>query len=336
MSHKPRVFITTSIVLIVIVAFSSCRSSIADDDTLLSVLDGNKRTKTAHPEVERQEFLADLAEEGGEIAFSSYRSGESALFIMQSDGSNIIQLTTTADRDSRPTWSADGTQISYTSRMGNTANHEIFIINVDGGGRTRLTYLPESFESEPAWSPDGQMIAFISNQSTPLDHYSIRYNIYILEIATGEIHLLTHLRGSNSSPDWSPDGERILFQSTYTGNYDIYVIDVDGTNLDNLTNSSSNDVNPAWSPDGSQIAFVSDRDGNQEIYVMNADGSEQIRLTHHPGLDRGPAWSPSGDFIVFFGRRGYGTDIFLIRSNGSYQIQLTDHEAFDGFPEWSP
>lgn len=300
------------------------------------VVDDYIQTKSAQLEIERSNFMTALANVGGEIVFSSYRAGESAIYIMQADGSHVLQVTPTNDRDSRPTWSPDGTQISYASRLGDSPNHEIYVINADGTDRMRMTQLPESFESEPAWSPDGNMLAFISNQSTQLNSYTGRYNIYLMDIASGEIWLLTPFGGSNSSPNWSPDGERILFQSTVDGNYEIYVINVDGTNLLNLTNSPTNEINPAWSPDGSQIAFVSDRDGNQEIYVMEADGSNPVRLTFHPGTDRGPAWSPNGEFIVYFGKRGFNSDIFLIRADGSYQIRLTDHGDFDGFPEWRP
>jgi len=303
-------------------------------EVLELVVDEYIQTKTAQLEIEHDNFMAVLASVEGEIVFSSYREGESAIYTMQADGSNVLRLTYNDDRESRPTWSPDGTLISYASRLGDSPNHDIFIINADGSGRSRLTLLPDSFESEPAWSPDGTMIAFISNQSNRMDSYTGRYNIYVMDIAGGEAQLLTPFGGSNSSPDWSPDGERILFQSTVDDNYEIYVINVDGTNLVNLTNSPSNEVNPAWSPDGSQIAFVSDRDGNQEIYVMDVDGSNQVRLTFHPGTDRGPAWSPDGEFIVYFGKRGFNSDIFLIRSDGSYQIQLTHHGDFDGFPEW--
>jgi Tol biopolymer transport system component len=108
----------------------------------------------------------------------------------------------------------------------------------------------------------------------------------------------------DESPSWSPDGEKIAFESDRDGPVEIYVMDADGSDVTRLTNSANNDlfnINPSWSPDGEKIAFESNRDGNHEIYTMDADdGSDVTRLTDNDAEYSNPDWgtntsSPDGD-----------------------------------------
>ncbi|HEX2052434.1 MAG TPA: hypothetical protein VHJ78_01735, partial [Actinomycetota bacterium] len=74
---------------------------------------------------------------------------------------------------------------------------------------------------------------------------------------------ITDATGVDSSPDWSPDGTKIAFNTNRDGNFEIYVMNADGSNPRRLTNNNAEDFSPDWSPDGRQIAFNSDRDGNR-------------------------------------------------------------------------
>ena len=104
-------------------------------------------------------------------------------------------------------------------------------------------------------------------------------DIYVMNADGSGSRRLTHKAGYNSAPAWSPDGRRIVFQSTRDGNREIYVMNADGSGKRNLTRHPARDGRPSWSPDGRRIAFVSDRDGRLEAHVMNADGSGQRSLT---------------------------------------------------------
>ena len=134
--------------------------------------------------------------------------------------------------------------------------------------------------------------------------------------------------GSDYSPSWSPDGERITFMSYRDRNSEIYVMDADGNNPQNLTNHPAEDWSPSWSPDGERIAFSSDRDGPRdgphEIYVMDADGDNPQRLTNHPDRDFLPSWSPDGKRIAFASNRVRSFDIFVMDANGQNLQNLTN------------
>jgi hypothetical protein len=122
---------------------------------------------------------------------------------------------------------------------------------------------------------------------------------------------LTSNTAVDGGASWSPDGSKIVFQSTRDGgDYEIYVMDANGANQTRLTSEAGIDALGDWSPDGSKLLFYSERDGNREIYVMDADGSNQVRLTNDAGIDMEAEWSPDGSSILFSSDRDGNYDIY--------------------------
>jgi Tol biopolymer transport system component len=163
-------------------------------------------------------------------------------------------------------------------------NPEIYVMNADGSGQTRLTNNAAE-DHYPAWSPDDTKIAFTS-------HRDGNYEIYVMNADGSGQTNLSNNPASESSANWSPDGSKITFTSTRDGNFEIYVMNADGSGQTNLSNNSAFDGEPAWSPDGTKIVFDSSRDGNPEIYMMNADGSGQANLSNNPASEDTPDWQP--------------------------------------------
>jgi alpha-tubulin suppressor-like RCC1 family protein len=257
------------------------------------------------------------------------------------------------------------TSIAFTSTRDGQFNPEIYAINSDGSGLTRLTSSPAS-DVSPAWSPDGRQIAFASggeiyvmnadgsgqtnltpgsdggnNPSWSPDGHQIAFEstrgdgntrIYVMNADGSAPTQLTS--AVSSAPSWSPDGSRIAFVSSSA---EIYVMNTDGSAPTRLTNNTDLDVSPHWSPDGQRIAFTSFRDGNWEIYVMNADGSAQTRLTSDswPKSNQAPSWSPDGRQIAFTSRRDGNDEIYVMNADGSAPTRLTNNPASDAQPSWS-
>lgn len=131
------------------------------------------------------------------------------------------------------------------------------------------------------------------------------------------------------NPAWSPDGTKIVYNTSQSGTGDICIIGNDGSGQANLTNTAGISENfPSWSVTG-KIAY--ERAG--QIWTMNADGTGQAQFTAitQPSPSR-PAWSPDGAKLAF----SSGGDIWVINADGTNQVQVTTTATADTDPTWSP
>jgi hypothetical protein len=87
------------------------------------------------------------------IAFQSYRDGDYDIYFAGGDGSSAVNLTADPASDARPSLNRGATRIAFNSNRWDN-NHEIYAINTDGSGLTRLTY-NASADYGAVWSPDG-------------------------------------------------------------------------------------------------------------------------------------------------------------------------------------
>ncbi|MGM0494136.1 MAG: hypothetical protein ACQER1_14450 [Armatimonadota bacterium] len=138
-------------------------------------------------------------------------------------------------------------------------------------------------------------------------------------------------------PSWSPDGERIVFQSDRDGEGgDIYTMKRDGTDIERLTTTPGFDWVPRWSPDGQRILWQRCLGYGFDIWVMNADGSNPYALITDPADDLSPDWGPASQWIVWSSTRAGNREIYKIKIDKTGLQRLTFDPAVDGWPSWSP
>jgi len=259
------------------------------------------------------------------VAFLSFRDGNREVYVVDSDGTNLVNLSNNGAEDFQQSISADGQRVAFISNR--DGDFEIYVVDTDGTNLTRLTNNP-GVDLVPSISADGQRVAFYSGRDG-------NNEIYVVDTDGTNLTRLTNSLGSDFSPSISADGQRIVFLSDRDGNDEIYVVDVDGTNLTRLTNNVAGDAQPSISADGQRIAFESRRDGNSEIYVVDADGSNLTRVTVNTANDFRPSISADGQRIAFESRRDGNSEIYVVDADGSNLTRLTNNPASDFTPSMS-
>lgn len=224
------------------------------------------------------------------------------------------------------------------------SEHRILLTMMDGGSSrlfefqaqeqpfTRLT-AGSGQERTPALSPDGRRLAFASNRGGFWD-------LYLMDLTSGEIEQLTDTPEYDASPTFSPDGQWLAYESYIStedgsANLEIFILPLaEGGAPIQLTDHPGADFGPAWSPGGRQIAFVSDRSGDLEIWLADLDQVDErfINLSRNDATaDTHPAWSPDGARLAWAAAPADGIATITVWDGASrYQA------GTGSWPVWSP
>ncbi len=242
---------------------------------------GSDGTSTSSAQVTVSVSPVGPPPDNSRIVFATERDGNSEIYVMNADGTNIQNLTNNSATDSDPVWSPNGNQIAFVSDRDGFGYSQIYTMNADGSGVTRISDTTAN-DSAPAWSPNGSQITFVSER----DGFP---QIYVMNGDGSGLTRVSDGSADDYAPAWSSNG-RIAFVSERDGFPQIYVMNGDGSGLTRVSDGNGNDSAPAWSPDDSRLTFTSERDGNAEVYVMNVDGSNIFRLTNNGATDDTPHW----------------------------------------------
>ena len=307
------------------------------------------------------------------ISFSSNRTGNFDIYVMDTNGENPRNLTNHPARELEPAWSPDGRFLAYVSNR--DGDFKIYVMNTRTGEQRRLTDHHES-EWAPAWSPDGKWIAFVSrsDEIVPPVKFKITSHIYRINANGANLVQLTD-QGKNLRPAWSPDNKQIAFVSYHRGEdrKGLYIMDANGRQVRRVNDQKVQALNGifqskcAWSPDGKQIAFsiVVPRDDRMHLCVIDADGKNFRQLTRggpivKPAVGKqlkpviagkqpptfplpeigSPAWSPDGKWIVYaFSETVFWrtADLYIIDAEGNRRgTPLVQDVGRNLSPAWVP
>lgn len=163
-----------------------------------------------------------------------------------------------------------------------------------------------------------------------------RKEIHVMDYDGHDSYRLTYHNSIALSPDWSPDGDKLVFTSYRDRNPDIYMIDLTRKKYVRLCGYIGLNTTPAFSPDGRTLALTLSKSGNPEIYLLDLKSGDLTRLTRSSGTDTSPTWSPNGRELAFVSDRSGYPQIYVIDREGVNLRRLTYTGYNNTSPAWSP
>lgn len=178
------------------------------------------------------------------------------------------------------------------------------------------TFIDDGFDGDVSVDPKGEWLVFSSTR------HSEHADLYLQKVDGVSVTQLTSDDADDAFPVFSPDGKKIAFCSTRSGNWDIYVMDVDGKNVVQATSSPLQEIHPSFSPDGTRLVYCAQgsRNSNWEIWTVNLTTNERKMI----GNGLFPTWSPrkDKDQIAFQKARARGSRWFSL-----WTLDVVDGEA---------
>ena len=293
---------------------------------------------------------------------------------------NMRQMTFGGD-NAEAYWSYDSQKLVFQANnpSWNTGCDQIYFMQLDedrspsstppqqissGQGRTTCAYFMPDDESVifasthlqdslcpevPPRGPKGEYVWPIYSS----------YDIFTANLQGDLLTQLTDHEGYDAEATLSPQGDKIVFTSTRSGDLELYTCDIDGSNIFQVTDELGYDGGAFFSPDGNQLIWRASRPKTpeevdhyqtllkqglveptaMELFVANVDGSEARQITALGGANWAPYFHPNGKQVLFSSNHhtgGFPFNIFMINLDGTGLKQITFDSAFDSFPMFSP
>jgi Tol biopolymer transport system component len=261
-----------------------------------------------------------LSPDGNTIAYTSNRSGNADVWIVDARGGESLRRTTDPARDHSPAWYPDGAALAFVSDRG--GSDSIWKLPRLGGAPTLLV----TDAVDPAISPDGTRIAFARRDVGG----SLRIGLADLADPARSVVLTGEGDGlwDHRSPAWSPDSRFLCYEDFR----DLWLVPAAGGKARRLTTEHETDRHPVWSPDGSHVYFHSMRAGSSALWRVRVRDGRTERLTPGSGPETRPSVSRDGRRMAF---ATYATDpdlaILDLESGGATRLTGSATEALPAF-----
>jgi Tol biopolymer transport system component len=300
--------------------------------SLLSIEAGDKRGLTSPPNGYIGDYAPRFSPDGESLAFDR-GSYSDDIYVMRVGAGGVARgeprrvIVGQGALIYGFDWTADGRKIVFSSgsQRGSTS---LWMIPSSGGTPERLAVASNN-AVVPSVSRSGSRLVyerdvFDSNiWRIPAVNSSDRASVPSRFIASTQPDL---------EPQFSPDGQKIVFSSNRSGNYELWTCDREGRNPVQLTYVGGPALgSPRWSPDSRWIAFDCSKAGSSDIYVINSDGGQPRRMTNGPSNHVRPSWSKDGRWIYFGYNPTGDAQIWKVPAEGGTPIQVTKKGGYEAF-----
>ena len=294
---------------------------------LFSMETGMKRCLTAAPTGdELGDFMPVLSPDQKTVAFARFPTAAvSDIYTVPLRGGSARRLTYDNKSVWALMWSSDGQNISFISSRGGL--DRIWRISAEGGMIEPETMYPNI----GAISRDGKQLVYVN----PPGLWSTSSAIWRAGLSTAGATAVTVRQllpdsSENYSPQPSPDGRQLAFESRRAGDTEIYKCDTDGSNPVRLTSLGGHAGTPRWSPDGKWIAFDYRPSAQSQIFAIDREGRNLHVVAAGKYENLVPSWSIDGKAIYFASSRTGRYQIWRRDLATGREMQITRNGGFAG------
>ncbi len=181
-----------------------------------------------------------------QILFTHFANGRGQVYVMNSDGNGVVNLSKNDFCDKLPSWSPNGNKVAFVSDR--DGDWEIYVMNADGSRQTRLTNSPGE-DTRPTWSPDGKKIAFETDRGVSRAVYTMNPN------GSSQTSMIS-LAGDILDPAWSPDGKMLAATGLTSYQRGLVLANVDTGKVTVPTQPFLQVESVRWSPDSTRVAAI--------------------------------------------------------------------------------
>ena len=284
---------------------------------LVSTVTGEKRRLT-RPDRGQRDTAPSFAPDGTRLAFVRVLSfGISEIFQLQlSQTGEAVGAPTAVTGLNRwstsPAWNASGSEVLFSSGDLFT-DRQLYRAPVSGAPGSR------QFQRSFGETPDSTV--FTVNREATRVLYGREFfdpNVWMLTQDSQGGSPTTRVFAPSTwvdvNPQFSPDGERVAFESSRTGRFEIWTARRDGSNPFPVTSMGGGPTgSPSWAPDGRRIAFTSGAAGRSHVYIVRSEGGTSTRLTDDDTNEAFPTWSGDGRWIYFNSNRRGNSQVWKIQ-----------------------
>lgn len=162
--------------------------------------------------------------------------------------------------------------------------------------------------------------------------------IYTSSLLFDKFKALTADRAHVTSPDWSPDGTKIVYTTYYKSGFpDIYMQDLNSNRRIAIANFNGTNASPEFSPNGRQIAMSLSGKGVSNIFVADVNGKNLRPITRTKSIETSPSWSPDGRMLVLVSDMPGKPQIYEVSASGGSVRRLpTNVSGNCSEPVWNP